>query len=352
MQPHSASIGRDPALIVTLPTDPLLPARMYWSALLQTEAIILDAPGALRLATLDLKDPTPQDAVIEMRWSGISTGTEKLFWTGEMPWFPGFGYPLVPGYEGVGTVVEAGRETNLKVGANVLVPGANCYKDAYGLFGASSARVVVPGARLTVVEGELNEQVALFSLAATAQHALAASPNLVGDLGRTLIVGHGIVGRLLARLMIARGDAPPIVFETNPARVDGAQGYEVCHPDNAPKDARPFTTIFDASGDPAILDQLISRLGRGGEIVLAGFYAKPLQFAFPPAFMREVRLRIAAEWQPSDMVTVSSLVEQDRLSLDGLITHRRPAASAPDAYATAFADAACLKMILDWSAKA
>ena len=34
-------------------------------------------------------------------------------------------------------------------------------------------------------------------------------------------------------------------------------------------------------------------------MVLAGFYAEPVRFAFPPAFMREARLRIAAEWKPA-----------------------------------------------------
>jgi 3-hydroxyethyl bacteriochlorophyllide a dehydrogenase len=42
------------------------------------------------------------------------------------------------------------------------------------------------------------------------------------------------------------------------------------------------------------------------------------------------------------------MAESGRLSLDGLITHRHPAAEADAAYRTAFGDPACLKMILDW----
>jgi 3-hydroxyethyl bacteriochlorophyllide a dehydrogenase len=83
--------------------------------------------------------------------------------------------------------------------------------------------------------------------------------------------------------------------------------------------------------------------------VLAGFYAEPLRFAFPPAFMREARLRIAAEWKPEDMAAVCALVEADRLDLAGLITHRRPAREMAEAYAHAFDDPACLKMTLAWS---
>ncbi len=111
-----------------------------------------------------------------------------------------------------------------------------------------------------------------------------------------------------------------------------------------------YARICDASGDPALLDSLIARLTPGGEIVLAGFYPERLSFAFPPAFMREARLRVAAEFRPHDLAAVRQLIEDGRLSLDGLITHRSEAALAPDAYRTAFGDPACLKMILDWSA--
>ena len=76
--------------------------------------------------------------------------------------------------------------------------------------------------------------------------------------------------------------------------------------------------------------------------------AEPLRFAFPPAFMREARIRISAEFRPEDTAAVTRQIDDGRLSLDGLITHRAPAAQAQDAYRTAFADPGCLKMILDW----
>ena len=97
-----------------------------------------------------------------------------------------------------------------------------------------------------------------------------------------------------------------------------------------------------------VLDTLISRLAPGGEIVLAGFYSEPLAFAFAPAFMREARLRVAAEWREPDLAAVAAMAESGALSLDGLITHRCDASQADGAYRTAFGDPACLKMILDW----
>jgi 3-hydroxyethyl bacteriochlorophyllide a dehydrogenase len=157
-----------------------------------------------------------------------------------------------------------------------------------------------------------------------------------------------MLGRLLARLSVLDGGAPPTVWERNVARADGALGYEVVDPERDLR--RDYRTIFDVSGDGKILDSLIARLARGGEIVLAGFYEAPLAFTFPPAFIREARLRVAAEWQPADLQAVTKLVESGRLSLDGLITHRQPAEQAASAYPTAFSDPSCLKMVLDWRA--
>ena len=123
-------------------------------------------------------------------------------------------------------------------------------------------------------------------------------------------------------------------------------GYDVVDP--ASDSRRDYRVICDVSGDASLLDALIARLAPGGEIVLAGFYTAPLSFAFPPAFMREARIRVAAQWQPADLEAVRELVESGRLSLAGLITHRQGAVDAPAAYRTAFSDPSCLKMVLDW----
>ncbi len=304
-------------------------------------AVILEAPEQLSLRSLALNEPTPTDIVVEIAWSGISTGTERLLWSGKMPEFPGMGYPLVPGYESVGRVVDAGADARGRIGEWVFVPGANCYQGAKGLFGGSASRVVLPGARAIPVAESLGANGVLVALAATAYHAIA------GHVLPDLIVGHGVLGRLLARIATATG-AAPTVWETNDARADGADGYIVIHPDA--DDRRDYKAIYDASGDGALLDSLIGRLTRGGEVVLAGFYEKPLNFNFAPAFMREVKLRIAAEFLPSDLEAVTGMVASGALSLDGLVTHTRSAATATEAYPVAFNDPACLKMVLDWNA--
>lgn len=312
---------------------------------LHAEAIVLTAPHDLAVSRLVLTAPGPADVVVETRWSGISTGTERLLYSGRMPSFPGMGYPLVPGYESVGRVVQAGDGAGVAVGATVFVPGANCFGEVRGLFGASASRLVVPGARVMQVGPALGERAILLALAATAQHVLAP-PNAFPD----LIVGHGVLGRLLARLVLAHGGAAPTVWEVDPSRSEGAAGYQVMRPGD--DERRDYRSICDVSGDASLLDSLVARLAPGGEVVLAGFYADRMSFAFPPAFMKEARFRIAAQWQKRDLETVAALAESGALDLHGLLTHARPAADAASAYRTAFDDPACLKMTLDWSAHA
>ncbi len=302
-------------------------------------AVVFDAPETLRLAELDLAEPGAEDVVVEIDWSGISTGTERLLWTGRMPAFPGMGYPLVPGYESVGRVVHAGAAAQRCVGEQVFVPGARWSGPVRGLFGGAARRLVVPGARTVPVDAALGDTAVLFALAATAQHAIA------GGETPDLIIGHGVLGRLLARLAVLHG-GQPVVWERNAGRRSGAVDYAVLDP--AADTRRDYRAIYDVSGDSGLLDELIARLAPGGEIVLAGFYGEPLSFQFAPAFMREARLRVAAEWREPDLIAVRELTASGRLSLAGLITHRAAATTAETAYRVAFGEPDCLKMVLDW----
>lgn len=318
---------------------------------MESLAVILEAPRRIALRRLALTSGqgsdaasaalAPSDVLVEVQWSGVSAGTEKLLWSGEMPNFPGMGYPLVPGYESLGRIVDAGSEVQARIGDWVFVPGATCYRDARGLFGGTARQVIVPSARALPVSESLGQDGVLFALAATALHAMN------GGEPPDLIIGHGTLGRLLARMTIAAGAPAPTVWEHKPARRTGAQGYNVIAPKD--DDRHDYANIYDASGDADCLDLLVPRLRKRGEIVLAGFYANRPSFAFAPAFRAEARFRVAAEWGPDDLTSTRALIDSGALDLAGLVSHQRPAEEAPDAYPEAFLDADCLKMVLDWS---
>lgn len=310
---------------------------------METLAVVVEAPGEVALRRLGMTPPDGDDLVIAVEFSGISMGTEKLMYNGSMPAFPGMGYPLVPGYEAVGRVVDAGAAAQARIGEQVFVPGSSKFIGARGLFGGSAQTLVTGSARVLSIPDNLGDSAVLLSLAATARHALAG-----GGLA-DLIIGHGVLGRLLARMAVAEGQAPT-VWEINPARMDGGEGYQVVTPDADAR--RDYRSVYDASGDAAILDSAIAHMAHGGEVVLAGFYSTPLSFNFAPAFRRETRIRIATEFLPADLAAVLAMVGSGRLSLDGLVTNRVPASEAATAYGRAFSDPACLKMVFDWRALA
>jgi 3-hydroxyethyl bacteriochlorophyllide a dehydrogenase len=306
---------------------------------METLAVVVEEPERVALRSLTLTPPQADDVVVSIDFSGISMGTEKLMYNGSMPMFPGMGYPLVPGYEAVGTVVDAGENATAMIGKTVFVPGSSKFEGARGLFGGQAKTLITGAARVIPLPAELHEKAVLMSLAATAQHAVAG-----GEMP-DLIIGHGVLGRLLARIALAAG-VEPTVWEINDARMAGAEGYRVVRPET--DERRDYRSVYDASGDHRVIDQTVMHMARGGEIVLAGFYSDPLSFNFAPAFRRELRIRIATEFQPDDLATSLALVGSGRLSLEGLVTHKVPASEAPTAYGQAFSDPNCLKMVFDW----
>ncbi len=318
---------------------------------MQAQAIVFQSPCNLSVRSLELRGLTDGDLEVEVEYSGISTGTERLLWDGSMPPFPGMGYPLVPGYETVGRVVrtqgECGQgQSRFQVGDQVFVPGSYSFEGVHNLFGGAGSRLVVSHDRVVKLHNDLGSQMVLLALAATAYHSVTFGGSRAPATPPELIIGHGVMGRLLARLTVAAGAPAPVVWETQAARRVGAEGYSVISPDEDTR--KDYRAIYDVSGDADILNRVIPRLAMGGEVVLAGFYKKDISFAFAPAFMREAQIRAAAEWKRADLVAVTQLVQTGRLCLDGLITHTETPARASDAYAAAFGDPHCLKMVLDW----
>lgn len=312
---------------------------------MKTEAVIFETPEKLSVGSVLIAEPEQGDLVIDTLWSGISTGTERLLWKGEMPDFPGMGYPLVPGYETVGEVVDATGANRERIGERVFVPGSAGYREVRGLFGGAASRLVVPAEKAVRVDQAIDKEGILYALAATAFHAIATTHSQLPE----LVVGYGVLGRLIARLTVALGGPAPTIWETNPDRRDASNEFEIVDPS---ADTDKYASILDVSGDSNILDSLVGHLQPGGEIVLAGFYSDRLSFAFPPAFMKEARFQIAAEWSSADMAAVARLIADGKLSLDGLVTHQCSIQQAARAYGTAFDDPHCLKMVLDWKGQA
>lgn len=314
---------------------------------MKAKAIVFEAPHSLSVRELELAPMGPRDLEITVAFSGISTGTERLLWEGTMPPFPGLSYPLVPGYETVGTIAKMGAEvTGWAVGDSVFLPGSYAFQGVQNIFGGSGERLVVPHERAVKLDPAWGAKGVLLALAATAHHVFTVGRDNLPLAYPDLIIGHGIMGRLLARMVIAAGKPAPVVWETQTIRQKGALGYEVIHPDQDMR--KDYRCICDVSGDSGILNRVIPKMAAGGEIVLAGFYKQDLSFAYAPAFMREASIRVAAQWKKHDLDAVVAMFHDGSLPLEGLITHTEKAAHAQRAYEIAFGDPECLKMIVEW----
>ncbi|MEO1265266.1 MAG: chlorophyll synthesis pathway protein BchC [Pseudomonadota bacterium] len=311
---------------------------------MDAKAVTFVEPERIELRSLSLCKPGPEDIAVDVAWSGISAGTERLLWSGRMPQFPGMGYPLVPGYESVGRVTAAGADSGVAEGSMVFVPGATCFPDARCLFGGTASRLITRADRVALVPDAIGSDATLLALAATAARALARADHDPST--PLLIIGHGALGRLTARLAIHAGCSDVTVWERSELRSDGARGYAVAQ--EAEDTRTDYRTAIDVSGDVAVIDTMIRRMARGGRLVLAGFYSERVAFAFPPAFMKEVEVRISSEWQRTDLNAATSAIAADPELVSGLVSHRYDAEDAEAAYATAFSDPSCLKMIIEW----
>lgn len=306
-----------------------------------SEAVVLEKPNKLSLKTLQIEEIKSDEILVEIEYSGISTGTERLLYEGRMPDFPGMGYPLVPGYESIGTVDKSGSKSGFLPGDKVFVPGAKCFGDLKSLFGGTASKLVVSSKRVCKVPKETGEEGSLLALAATANHVFSVD----GGCKPNIIVGHGALGRLIARIAVLKG-FEPIVIEANKERRKGNFDYEVI----SPLESKKLTgnCVVDASGDSSQLNNLVRFLKPNGEIVLAGFYDKPLSFDFAPAFLKEAKLRVSAQWTPSDLDEANKFFAENKLDFKDLISHKVSVDSISQAYETAFNDSSCLKMIINW----
>ena len=288
-------------------------------------ALVLQQPATLALETLALAEPTPADVVVEIDWSGISHRHRKAALVRPHAALPGHGLPAGArlrigrrGRRGRGRVRAAASATR------VFVPGANCFGDG--------ARPVRRRRRAAGRAG---------------QRASAASTRRRGDRGRAAGAGRHRPSRASpaprprrrpdrrprrarppARAPDRRRSAAPRrpCWEVDPAPPAGAERLSRRRTPTrtAPRLPRHLRCL---AATPRCSTRWSRAWRRGGEIVLAGFYAEPRRLRLPArlhargADPRRRRMDARGPASPS-----RALVDDGRCSLDGLITHRAPAA--------------------------
>ena len=212
---------------------------------MNTIAVVLEQPERIALSRLALDAPTADDVVVDVDWSGISTGTERLLWSGRMPPFPRHGLSAGAGLR-IGRASRRGRSaTGLHVGAAGLRSRRAMLRRSARAASAAPRRAWSCRPRASCRSTEnLGER--------------GSAAGAGGDRLPRAVGARRLQRRTDRRPRRARPPARaarrsrsatsrPSCGRTIRARVGGAVGYGVIDPDADTR--RDYRAIYDVSGD-------------------------------------------------------------------------------------------------------
>lgn len=332
---------------------------------MKTKAIVIPKAHTVELREVELKPLGADDVLIQTTLTSISAGTERMLLRGVMP-HPMLQFPVVPGYETVGKVVEAGANAQSWLGRRVYVGGNYGFVGVNPAFGGQSAYIVAPQSHLTDLQSLTDEQGVLLALAATALHGVdmafdasrkAEDGNVLHPPSSILVLGQGIVGQLAARFAEARGAHVTVTDKVASRlklsvadvklRVEDGELRNEEDPSFSIRDAQ-FSVLIDATGKMDAIAPRLMNIRKGGRVVLLGYYEK-IDLPYMPAFLRELTFVVSKEWAPGDLARARDAIAAGQIEVRSLITHCLPADDAPKAFDIAFNDPDCVKMTIRWA---
>jgi threonine dehydrogenase-like Zn-dependent dehydrogenase len=310
------------------------------------------APRSVEIRELPTPRPAAGEVLVRTRFSGISSGTERLVYRGEVQ--PDlalddtidalggtFRYPLAYGYACVGEVEDSGR----------TVFAFHPHQD---LFAARSSDLIP----LPAVDPAA---ATLFPLVETAlQVTLDAG---TGYLDRVIVLGGGVVG-LLTALLLQRSGQRPLLAEPQAWRRDlaGRLGITAAMPEELAQ--QEVALVIDATGNPDSPAMALGMLAHEGTLLIASWFGtKPVVLPLGGAFHRRrltirstqvstVPARLCATWTRSrrHLETAELLPE---LPLPELCTHVFRFSEAADAFrAVDTGTPGLMHAVLDYEQKA
>jgi threonine dehydrogenase-like Zn-dependent dehydrogenase len=230
------------------------------------QAFWLREPGCGEIRAVGLPEPGPGDVVVRTVRSGISRGTETLVFRGRVPLdqharmrapfqegdFPG---PVKYGYLSVGAVEEGPAELRGRM--------------VFCLYPHQTAYVVPAGAVTVVPEDVPATRAVLAGTVETAVNALWDAAPAVGD--RVAVVGGGMVGCCVARLLRSYPALHVTLVDVDPGRADVAAALNVdfALPDDAPEG---LDLVVHTSATSEGLQRSLDLLGPEGTVVDLSWY--------------------------------------------------------------------------------
>ncbi|MFQ5692564.1 MAG: zinc-binding dehydrogenase [Nitrospinota bacterium] len=322
-------------------------------------AAVCDRPREIHLREVEPPRPGPGEVLCRVRACGFC-GSDLHIIEGT---FPGVRYPLIPGHEWSGEVVEAGEGVEgFGPGDRIAIEShagcgrcENCLRGRYTLClnygrrphrhigytanGGFAEYCAVPVQCLHPIPDGLGfAEATLVTTAGTAVMALEGAGVETGD--RVLVLGAGPVGMLTAQFARFLGAGEVILTDVDDARLALARDLGIGRPVHPGRDDLKAVVgeagvdlAVECAGAPALIDEALGCLRRGGRLVLLGISGGK-------------KAEISADRIVLDNLTVyGSRAEGDRscgrairayasgrLSSAALVTHRFPLKEFPSAY--------------------
>ena len=330
----------------------------------QTNLILIDEDGGVRLEPAQLPPLASDEVLIETSKTLISPGTERAM----LLRLPGLSvaYPANPGYSHVGRIVALGS------GVTTLKPG-----DRVASRSSHAAHVVAKAAHCHPLPAHLTDEEAAFcQLLAIALQAVRKTRLEVGE--GCAVLGVGLVGQLALQVARMAGALPTIAVDRVDGRLRLAQrlGADYCLPaDGATEGIRTLDNlmagapvVIEATGNPTALDSACRIAARGGRIALLGstrgatesfdFYKQVHKRGITligAHISTTYRAAAAPGWwtQHDEQRTALRLLAAKRVDVAPLISHRVSSADAAAAYQLlAHWNLDAIGIIIDWTASA
>ena len=319
---------------------------------IKSRAVVIPRRNVVELRTVQVNDPRVGDVLIRTAYTSISAGTERMLLDGRLPQ-PQLLFPVIPGYETVGQVVQVGAKAPKDLlGQWVYIGGARCFRGVNPAWGGQSEFISAEAERVVPLGSIDPATGVILALAATALHGINVAHIRSSD--RVLVLGQGIVGQLAARLAKLAGASYVAVADRVAVRLEASKADQVIDItreslDEAISEAN-INLLIDATGSMTALSGALPLLANHGRVLLLGYY-DTLNLPYAPLFMREAQVLIAREWQfgaDGDLPRARDLIASGDLDVRGLLTHRVPLDRIQAAYRLAFEDPACLKVVVEW----
>lgn len=312
------------------------------------KALLLKSPRQLVLS--DLPRPNLLDRQVRIRVDKVGVcGSDYSSIAGRLPFTR---FPIVPGHEASGEVLEAGEQTEWKRGDQVLVhpilvnrsdpvfaAGEVHHSDSTEVLGvvsrngAYAEETVVEDYMLRKIpEGIDYESAAMVEPVGVAVRAVQRGNIRAGE--SVLVFGAGNIGLLVIQVARALGAGRVVVTDLVAERlalarklgVDQALDVRSGFPQNEYE--KQFDIVIDGVGSETTVADALTACARGGRIVIYGVPKGDITLALKAAFAKDLVLATSRLYD-SDFTLATKLIAEGKIRVKDLITHRVGLAEAP-----------------------